>query len=285
MRATTTFLLLATVLAGACDGRNLNEPTPVLIPTAVSVDYPAGGTIFIGDTVQFQAQETLTDGTTRAAAAATWGSDAPAVAIVSSTGLVTALAAGEATIFADVTLRGMRRIRVFPNFGGTWAGSEVAVGCEDSGVFEGFCEDPDLFIVGELFAHHSRFSQNEASVDAVLDGGDGTTASMSGNVAIDGELTLAAAPLVPVMDDINVQVTGWTSRASVPGQMTGTYEGVLTIPGIPGVFSITLRLEDVVRTSATTALPVNAGPGGHRRILDRLADRLVRGASRRVRPN
>jgi len=283
MRATTTFLILATVLVGACDGQNPNESTP--LPTGVNVDYPSGGTIFIGNTVQFRAREILADGTTRAAAAATWGSDAPSVATVSSTGLVTALAAGEATIFADVTLRGMRPIRVFPNFGGTWAGSEVAVGCDDSGAFEGLCEDPDLFIAGELFAHHSSFSQNEASVDAVLDGGDGSTASMSGTVAIDGELTLAAAPLVPVMDDIDVQVTGWTSRADVPGQMTGTYVGVLTIPGIPGAFSITLRLEDVVRTSAITALPASTGLGGHRRILDRLADRVVRGTSRPVRPN
>jgi len=98
--------ILLSILLGlgvACGGDGGGSPaSPSVTTTSVSVTFPAGGTVFIGSAVQFEARETLSNGTTRTATNATWGSDAPAVATVSPTGLVTAVAAGEATIFADV---------------------------------------------------------------------------------------------------------------------------------------------------------------------------------------
>lgn len=215
-------------LVVACGGDGGSPSGPSTTPTSVSVTFPAGGTIFIGDAVQFEARETLSDGTTRVATNATWGSDAPNVATVSSTGLVRAVGAGQATIFADVNPRGTMLIRVFPNFGGSWAGSEVITGCEDSGALEGICDDRDI-AVGERFTHRSMFAQTEASVDAVIETGDGTTATMTGNITVAGELQLPTAPRLPADPVINAQIQNWVSRADTPSGREPT-KGSLRLP-------------------------------------------------------
>lgn len=242
----------------------------------MSVTFPAGGTVFIGSAVQFEARETLSNGTTRTATNATWGSDAPAVATVSPTGLVTAVAAGEATIFADVNPRGTLLIRVFPNFGGTWAGSEVVTGCEDSGAFTGLCEEPDFFRVGDVGAHDSMFTQTGASVAAEMDFGDGLKATMTGTITLGGELQLPTAPVLPADPDVNLQIQNWRSRADIPSQMTGTYEGLFTVPGVPGSVKIAIQLQNVVKRSAT-AVPLSGIAGSaFEQAVRRIANHLER---------
>ena len=198
-------LFLAVVVALAavgCGGDNPVAPTPTVSSVTVAPATP-NQTIFIGQTAQFTATSTLSDGQTEMRAG-TWGSDNPAVATVDQNGLVTAVAAGEATIFVDVNPRGQVLIRVFPNFGGTWAGNEVITGCQDSGVFVGLCAEPE-FQLGSTDDNGYMFTQTRASVDAVL--GDGTlTASSTGTVTTDGELRLPTAPVLPADPLINVQL-------------------------------------------------------------------------------
>ena len=89
-------LAAACLLAVACggDGGSPAAPSPGTTST-VSVTYPADhGTIYIGNQVQFQATDSSGGGGTQAVTGATWQSDAPAVATVSSSGLVTGVSAG-----------------------------------------------------------------------------------------------------------------------------------------------------------------------------------------------
>jgi len=259
--------LLLCVSLFACGGSD--SPTAPTT-TAVTVVFPAGGTIFIGDAVQFEARATLSDGTTRTATNATWGSDNPQVATVSQTGLVTAIAAGEATIFADVNPRGTLRIRVYPSFGGTWTGTEVLDNCEATGAFAGICGEAD-FQVGEVFFHQSSYTQTDASVNAELDTGDETSASMTGTITIDGELQLSSAPVLPPEPPIDAQIQNWRSRADVPSQMTGSYEGFLTAPGVPGSLTIRVRLQNVVRSSAAASRLSRAGDTALAKVISRVA--------------
>ena len=108
-------------------------PTPTA--TDVVVTYPSERSLFIGDQVQFEASLVLSDGSMQAAENVTWTSDATAVATVSASGLVTAVAAGEASISAEAAdgRGGSARIRVFPEFEGRWAGRGVATGCTATG--------------------------------------------------------------------------------------------------------------------------------------------------------
>ena len=245
-------------LAAACGGDGGGNPAaPTRTTTSVAVTFPAGGTIFIDDAVQFEARETLSDGTTRVATNVTWGSDAPAVATVSPTGLVTAVAAGEATIFADVNPRGELLIRVFPSFGGTWPGGAIIVSCEDSGTFDGLnCDPGKPFAVGDTFALAGIFTQTGDSVSAEVDYSANqdrsSTVTTTGTVSISGELRLADAESVPGFPAERTEQRNWRSRSDVPGVITGTFELLITNrSGVPGELLVSLELQDYRRTESS----------------------------------
>jgi hypothetical protein len=264
-------IVVAALTLAACGGKSPTAPAPAAPPPTVDAVTvtPAnpGQTIFIGQPAQFRATATLSNGQMQSASGI-WGSDNPAVATVDQNGMVAPVAAGEATIFVDVNPRGSVLIRVFPSFGGTWTGNEVAVGCQDTGRLEGACRDRDFFTVGEVFRHSSRFMQTADAVDAAIDAGAGVVARMTGTVAVGGELQLPSAPFLPADPDFHVQAQVWRSRSDVPSVMTGTYDVVFTLPGVSGSATLNLRLEDVLRTS-TTAVPLS-GAAVSERIYERL---------------
>lgn len=235
----------------ACGGGD-NNPVPVpLVETSVTVSFP-GGPVYIGSSTQLEARETLGNGTTRVPTSVSWSSDKVQIATVSNTGVVSAVAAGEATITADVSgTRGSLLVRVLPNFGGAWSGPETVVSCADSGQLSGFCSESQF--VGEVFFHESSFTQNMASVTGVLDLGDGMRATVTGTITVDGELLLGSAPVLPADPDLNAQVENWRSRADTPSRMTGTYEVLFTIPGVTGSARIGLRLDNVTKISASAS--------------------------------
>ena len=249
---------LALFPAGCGGGKSPTAPAPS--STGLSVTFPGGGTIYIGAAALFEAVETLSNGTTRAAAA-TWTSDAPTVATVTQAGLVTAVAAGEATITAAVgERRGTLRVRVFPNFTGVWSGIESGISCDDSGAFDGLCGDPEIYEPGQRFGHDSRYTQTDAAVSVTLDLGDQVTASGPGMVSVPGDLQLPTTRVLPDDEDVKVDIQDLRFRSDVPGRLTGTYFARFTVPGVDGSVVLGLRLESVTRT--TLAAPVSVRPTG-----------------------
>ena len=207
---------------------------PAVTTPSVSVTYPADhGTIFISDQVQFLATVPSSGGGPQAAIDAVWESDAPAVATVSSSGLLTAVSAGEATISAEVTPggRGSLHIRVFPKFHGHWEGNlnitrqTVSADWREFGDEE--CEGLDN--CSSWFSLAADFTQDGAAVT----GSVRTTFSappnfewtVQGDVSIDGTLNLTFDEIaLPIEAPIEVRATyiSWKSRADAPGVMTGT---------------------------------------------------------------
>lgn len=251
---------LACAVGVACSGNGAGTAPSATTPS-IAISVP-GGTIFIGASVQLEARETLGDGTSRPVSGATWASDNSSIATVSPVGVLTAVAAGEATISAEAGGRGTTKVRVFPEFRGTWSGQERAMACDDSGAFEGICTDPEFVAVGDVYFHSSRFTQSGASVSAVIDGGGGTTASMSGTVSVGGDLELPTAPVLPADPSVTLEIRNWKSRADVTSHMTGTYEAYFTAPGYAGSVTISVQLQNVTRTSSATV--AGAEGAGHR---------------------
>ena len=225
----------------------------------MAVTFPAGGTIFIGDQVQFQATVTLSDGSTQTATSAVWGSDNTSAATVSQSGLVTAVGPGEVTIFADVNPRGTLLIRVFPEFDGTWSGQELITSCEDSDFYEGACGDADFLDVGDVFSHNSVFTQNDAVVTGVITETSTTSTTHTGSISIGGELQLLPAQGMPPRDEYSTQVLNWRSRAETPSQMTGSYEWMFTRLDEDGEIRVGIQLQNVVKTGASGQLSVGNG--------------------------
>jgi hypothetical protein len=226
-------------------------PSVTVVATTVTTTT-ATPTVFIGNLVQLEARESLSDGTTRIAVQPTWIAEAPAVATVLQSGLVSALGAGQATISAGAgtSPRGTISFRVYPNFAGGWEGDELLIGCTDSLDFKGICQDE--FPLNERYFHESRFTQNQASATGTLDIGDGVVARSTGTISLDGELALPSAPF-STGDDAIVEVRNWRSRSDAPGQMTGTYQVWFAHPQLQGGFLFTLRLQDVFRNSSLTS--------------------------------
>jgi hypothetical protein len=95
-------LLVVAVFIGACGGDNVITPvTPQGSPTLISVTVTGTLAVLNGQTTQLTATANFAKGTTQdVTGAAAWSSVNPTIATVSSTGLVTALAAGVAEIRA-----------------------------------------------------------------------------------------------------------------------------------------------------------------------------------------
>ena len=252
------------VLGVACSsGGNDNPVAPTPTTSSVLITSQSSGTFFIGATVQLEARETLSDGATRVPTAVTWGSDAPGVATVSATGLVTAVAAGEVTIFADVNPRGTMRFRVFPDFSGTWNGMETLASCADSGSFEDFCTQfPPIGTTQDLGG--VTFTQTEASVVVMLF----DLPAVTGTVTIGGELrfdsTSFPADFIVFAD---CEIRSFRARADIPTALTGSYEQYCADNrGSTGALSIGVDLVDVTRGGATTT--------ANQRPIDEGVDRL-----------
>ena len=247
--------LLLMLGCGTDDGPT--GPTPTA--TSVSVTYPTERTLFIGDEVQFHASLVLNDGSTQAAENVTWTSDATAVATVSASGLVAAVAAGEATISAEVAGGGggSVRIRVFPEFQGHWAGQGVATGCTATGdaLWTAFCAGFPQSAPAER-ADEAAFdlTQTGADVGGVVDlGTERRLEVRSGEVSIDGtlRLTFDAFPFVIEGMELNVEVLSWQTRADTPGRMTGGFQLAYSREPSPGSAVVDVALDEVTRTANT----------------------------------
>lgn len=108
MRTITRFVVAAVFLAGCSDAGSKGTPTDPgggtpTTPAIASVEVgTSAATIVVGQTIQLAAKARAADGTDIAVAAFSWYSDRTAVATVdASTGSVTAVAAGSATISAS----------------------------------------------------------------------------------------------------------------------------------------------------------------------------------------
>jgi hypothetical protein len=228
-----------------CGGEG-NPTAPSATATSISVTYPVASTIFIGNQVQFEATVTVSDGTSRPAANATWNSDAPSVATVSPAGLVTAVAAGEATISADVDTdgRGSVRIRVYPEFRGSWTGWWRATGCTASGapIWIELCALLQASPADVGSPLMLVLTQDGGLVDGTVDLGDLAAGNArpaepfevdSGEVSIDGTLRLTLKPVTSIEEGLELRagVSSWEARADTPGRMTGRFQVELSVEG------------------------------------------------------
>ena len=231
-------LAAACLLAVACGGDSNGgpgAPSPVTT-SSLSVSYPEDhGTIYIGDEVQLQARLSSSGTAAQASTNAVWESDAPAVATVSSSGLVTAVSAGEATISVAVPSsgRGSLRIRVFPEFHGHWEGdlnvTSIAVPPDWQAFGEEDCNG--LSDCASWIPLAVDLAQDGATVTGSVTSTFTTPPNYewtieSGTISIDGRLTLTSGEIVfrPPDDtgEIRARLMSWESRADTPGVMTGT---------------------------------------------------------------
>jgi|SRR5579862_2276500 len=124
-----TRLALAAVICmggalGGCGGSKTTPTTPAATITSVNLTGTVALTA-VGQTSQLIATAGLSDGSHQTVTSqASWQSSNPAVATVSSTGLVSSVGYGTATITAtDQTVSGSSVVTIALNVAGTWTGT------------------------------------------------------------------------------------------------------------------------------------------------------------------
>ena len=189
----------------------------------VSVTYGAERTLFIGNEVQFQATVILSDGSTEATTDVTWMSDAPGVATVSPSGLMTATAGGGGDDFRGSGRRLRRLSQDSPSIPSS-RGAGLAEGLRPSArrrgiqfwslLCAGFLDGDPAERRGEATL---ELTQSEAEVGGVVDlGADRRLEVNSGEVSIDGTLRLTFDATTFAIEgaelDVEVPVLGDAGR-------------------------------------------------------------------------
>jgi hypothetical protein len=218
----TTLLCAACVLLAACGrGGSPTGPTSVGAPVPVvasltSLTITASAhlsMLLIGSTQGLTANGIYSDGSTRTVSA-NWASSNPNVLSVSSTGQLTALSAGSASISASFGGRSATSsFRALPDFEGRWGA--------------GFCN------VSGVKSGHLLLSRSEGDrVYGSYNNGIGWVGPVTGQVSIDGTLTITGR----IVSDRPTQrwtadLNEWRSRLSPSAGMTGNYREIMTLGG------------------------------------------------------
>jgi hypothetical protein len=214
--------------AAACD-HPPTQPTTVVPdtkPTLLTIT-PSTSLLKVGTSETFSAFAVFPDGSGQSVVAQ-WSIDQSAVAMVQSTGVLTALGAGAATITARYRERSASQsLRVIPDYAGTWEGTIAVVECVDGD--PGVCTPapccPPIYVPGRTFAMAVILALREEHVTGFITNSSvGPVAVPStGTIDLDGTLTLEG--ILRSSDSLGSYETriDWKSTIDSAGAMRGTF--------------------------------------------------------------
>jgi hypothetical protein len=222
----------------ACGGGGA-APTPVPV-VAAPVLNGTTDIVFIGQQVTFSATGT---------GPFKWGGDQPAVATIdSNTGVVTGIATGRVTIWADnAGGHTTRLLRVLPSYNGNWTGSYTLTGCQSIGDFSviGFC---GTFSQGQVLSISFQITQSRDSVTGTFALGTLQGTLNSGVVNEDGSLPLSGTVITSGNTTI-VQLSNLRATSPSAGTMKGGFDQIWSSTTLTGTGRLSCDIRDVTRTS------------------------------------
>lgn len=261
MRQVLIVICLATSLS-ACGGGGSGSGGPTgPSATTTSVVVTLRDVVLVGTTAVASATATLSNGQTQAVVSG-WRSDAPAIASVTDGGTVTGVANGEATIIASSGGReGTKRIRVAPNYAGSWQGSQVITSCTATGDLAGLCDD-DFDVVGLSFPIGLVARQpGDLSVSGEFSIEDLQFPTFSAQVEGAGGLRFSS---VTTVEGVRAEAS-WQINSSENGRAMGTIREVYSVPG---VLAGELTYESRLGTFARSASTLGVTRDGRRKLPD-----------------
>jgi hypothetical protein len=233
-----------------CSGGGGSTLSPSNLPTVTGVTLslnPPG----VGATSTAAGSATLSNGTF-AAVSTGYTSDALAVATVTDAGVITGVSIGDVTISVDYKgFRASKRVRVLPNYGGTFVGSYTITSCADTG---GFAEAPAFCSNFSLNSPLQIQFLNTQSLDLTTLSGQFMLGAIQGNgtgvIAPSGALTYSGT-FTSGTTTITVQNFNITSPQV--NHMTGQFQIVWTDTTTSGNSVWTCTMQDATRTSSVVS--------------------------------
>jgi hypothetical protein len=215
-RSLVVFLFAAAVASGCGGSGGGSAPGPGPTPVTVTgVTVSGGGSPVVGDTVQFTATATFSDGTTQTVTGqVTWESSNTAIVTITAGGLATFLAAGDAEIKATyrsssgTTVSSTSRVTATPKppsrytLSGTV--SDVANGSMMSGVDARIIDGPDASrtAVTDGAGRFSISNVNAGSFQVQFTRKDYVTQSIPVSLTGDMSMTVRLAAQPPAPPDV-----------------------------------------------------------------------------------
>lgn len=248
------FCALTVAGCGKSDSAPAAPSTPAA-PTVTSLSITGLDALRTTFFTSYTATANMSDGTTQAAATATWTTSNPAVGTVDSTGRVDGLSHGSINLTASYQGRSAsKNVAVVNNYGGSWSGTYIIRACDQAGVFAGWCAG--LGGVGaslpvSLALTQSGNDRSQMSGTVSL----GTiVGNVSGAVTSDGRLNLGGSTTINSGGIVFVLTfLSWDSRLSGAG-MTGRWAQSLTANGAPGNAYQENELVTITHTSQQVAV-------------------------------
>jgi hypothetical protein len=248
-------IVLALVFAGCGgdDGPTMprDTPTGVTITTSATMFY-------IGATVTLSASVTMSSGSTQPlTSGCAWGTDSADILNINpSTGAMTGTGSGEATVWCDYQgMRGTKRLRILPNYAGTFLGSYTVTGCSDSGDFrsEDFCDSfPNRLVLPLRF----DFQQNNDSLNGRTSLGSVTSDAFVSTVRVDGGVQVLSRH---ANSGFTIQST-WDLTSRQAGRIEGRVATVWTFSGASGQGRVTGDLFNTNRQLTAARVLAPASP-------------------------
>ena len=160
-------IVLCLVLNIACEdkagGPAAPTPTPIPTPTPTPTSLALSGptTLRTGQSGNYTAVLTLSNGTTQNVTP-DWTSDAVSVLTINSSGQGNALAHGSATVVGSTQgVSSSAQVRVYQDYQGTWTGTHRVRVCDERGAFVGICRA--AFRTGTVLPFQLRLTQTAGS--------------------------------------------------------------------------------------------------------------------------
>jgi hypothetical protein len=259
---------LAMALAGLTTLAACGSPTK---PGSVEPDRvtslaltPGTDLLKVGASMNLSLEASFSNGTKQTMSVVTWGSDNPAVAQVSG-GRVVAVGPGEATVYGDCQHgRAQRRIRVVPDYQGSWAGMYRVGSCTADGDWqsERICDELNVPADAPIMLRlaHERTDVSGTIVLGTLAGDANGTIGIPGRLSLNGAVTYEEDGLT-----VRITLSDWSTLATGT-RMTGGFTQVWSIAGISGSMRLGCEMLSVDRTSQALQIPAvrPAAPGSER---------------------
>lgn len=225
-------VVLTVFITTACGGGDTPtspSPTPTASVTVTGLTIaPGADLLLLGESQDYAATATYSDGSSRIAAA-TWSSDNSGVVSVDARGRATAISAGRATLTAQADGRtATASVRGLPDFGGNWRVQVRTVTCDVPPRWGGgFCNVSGLVTMTLQLARAGG-----DRISGSVNNGIGWTGTVAGSVTTDGTLELtgrltSVRPTVTFYSDYS----DWRTRLSPTDGMTGGFREILTWTG------------------------------------------------------
>ena len=242
--------LAVVLLLGGCGGGKESPtaptapapPTPTIVSVAVAITNEI---ILRGSSEMATATVTLSNGTTQPGTAALWNSENSAVASVDGSGRVTGNQSGRTTInYTAQGVGGSRNIRVVPSYTGSWSGSYIVRGCDQSGIFVTIRFCVDTFPTNRVLPTNLTLSQGTRDV---VSGrfflGQIQSDTFTAAIETDGAIQFSGV-LRSGQFDID---SFWRINSLQDGRIVGALTQRWTSPGFSGQANVASEVRDLNR--------------------------------------